>query len=54
MRPGGFRIDLSTVPSPILLMFSEAHQTLRRNWTLPIRLLEIIRLYSAFEHDCHT
>jgi alkylhydroperoxidase family enzyme len=54
VQPGGFRIDPATVPGPILLMFHTANATLRSSWTLPERLREIIRLRSAFEHDCHT
>ena len=54
MQPGGFRLDLSTIPGPILGMFVAANQTLRAAWTLPERTLELIRLHSAFEHECHT
>jgi len=54
MHPGGFRIDLGAVPGPILAMFVGANAALRGAWTLPERLREIIRLYSAFEHECHT
>ena len=54
MRPGGFRIDLSKVPGPILAMSVQNNAALRGAWTLGERLREIIRLYSAFEHECHT
>ena len=54
MNPGGFRIDLRSIPGPILTMFITANQALRGAWTLGDRLREIIRLYSAFEHQCHT
>ena len=54
MIPGGFRVDLRAIPAPILTLFVEANATLRGAWTLGDRLLEIIRLYSAFEHECHT
>lgn len=54
MNPGGFRIDLTKVPAPILAMFSEINATLRGAWTLSERTREIIRLYSAFENQCHT
>ena len=54
MDPGGFRIDLRTVPGPILGMWTEANTTLRGAWTLSERIREIIRLYSAFENECHT
>jgi hypothetical protein len=54
MKPGGFRIDLGAVPGPILAMFLTANASLRAGWTLGARLREIIRLYSAFEHACHT
>ncbi|MEM7412047.1 MAG: hypothetical protein AAF430_17600 [Myxococcota bacterium] len=54
MTPGGFRIDLARIPGPILGLFTAANQTLRAAWTLPERLREIIRLYSAYEHQCHT
>ena len=54
MTPGGFRLDLSKIPGPILGMFVAANRTLRGSWTLSERLLEIIRLFSAFEHECHT
>jgi len=54
MHPGGFRLDLSKIPGPILGMFVAANQTLRSAWTLSDRILEIIRLFSAFEHECHT
>jgi hypothetical protein len=54
MNPGGFRIDPGAMPPSILAMFVEANATLRAAWTLGDRLLEIIRLYSAFEHECHT
>ena len=54
MNPGGFRIDLSKVPGPIAGMFIGANATLRSAWTLSERLRELIRLYSAFEHQCHT
>ena len=54
MQPGGFRIGLEGIPAPILMMFSQAHEALRQHWTLSMRALEIIRLHSAFQHDCHT
>lgn len=54
MNAGGFRIDLGAVPVPILAMFTTANATLRTHWTLGERLREIIRLYSAFENECHT
>jgi hypothetical protein len=54
MIPGGFRLDLAKIPGPILGMFVAANRTLRGSWTLSERLLEIIRLFSAFEHECHT
>ena len=54
MNPGGFRIDLSKVPGPIVGMFTQANAALRGSWTLSERLREIIRLHSAFEHECHT
>ncbi|MFP6655961.1 MAG: hypothetical protein VCB25_10050 [Myxococcota bacterium] len=54
MNPGGFRIDLSGVPGPILAMTAQASAALREAWTLDERLLELIRLFSAFEHQCHT
>ena len=54
MQPGGFRVALEGVPGPILMMFVQAHQTLRQHWTLSLRMLEVIRLHSAFQHDCHT
>ncbi len=54
MNPGGFRIDLGAVPGPIVAMFVTANAALRSAWTLSERLREIIRLYSAFEHQCHT
>ena len=54
MLPGGFRIDLAAVPGPILAMFVTANATLRGAWTMSERLRELIRLYSAFEHQCHT
>ncbi len=54
MNPGGFRIELAGVPGPILGMFVEANAALRGAWTLDERLLEVIRLFSAFEHQCHT
>ena len=54
MQPGGFRVSLAALPRPILMLFVEANATLRGAWTLGPRLLEIIRLYSAFEHECHT
>ena len=54
MNPGGFRIDLRSVPGPILAMFTAANSALRGSWTLGDRLREIVRLYSAFEHQCHT
>lgn len=54
MTPGGFRLDLSRIPGPILGMFVAANAALRGAWTLSERTLEIIRLFSAFEHECHT
>ena len=54
MQAGGFRIDLSRVPVPIAAMFTVANASLREAWTLGERLREIIRLRSAFEHECHT
>ena len=54
MNPGGFRVDFSALPIPIVTMFIEANTTLRGAWTLSERLLEIIRLFSAYEHQCHT
>lgn len=54
MNPGGFRIDLQKVPAPMLGMFSEINATFRGAWTLSERTREIIRLYSAFENQCHT
>jgi hypothetical protein len=54
MNPGGFRINLQTVPGPILGMFSATNATLRGAWTLSERIREIIRLYSAVENECHT
>ena len=54
VNPGGFRIDLAKVPGPILTIFMSANETLRREWTLSERLLEIVRLFSAFENECHT
>lgn len=54
MNPGGSRIDLRSVPGPILGMFTEINYTLRGAWTLSERIREIIRLYSAFENQCHT
>jgi hypothetical protein len=54
MNPGGFRIDLSKVPGPILAMSVQNNAALRGAWTLGERTREIIRLFSAFEHDCHT
>ena len=54
MNPGGFRIELTGVPGPILAMFVQANAALRGAWSLDARLLEVIRLYSAFEHECHT
>ncbi len=54
MNPGGFRIDLATVPGAIVSMFVTANAALRGAWSLGDRLREIIRLYSAFEHQCHT
>lgn len=54
VQPGGFRVDPANVPAPILMMFHAADETLRGSWTLPERLRELIRLHSAFEHDCHT
>ena len=35
-------------------MFTVANASLREGWTLGDRLREIIRLRSAFEHECHT
>jgi len=35
-------------------MFTVANTSLRQGWTLGERLREIIRLRSAFEHECHT
>lgn len=54
MNPGGFRIDLGRVPGPILGLFVTANTALRASWTLGERLREMIRLHSAFEHECHT
>ncbi len=54
MNPGGFRIDLGALPVPIITLFIEANAKLRGAWTLSDRLLEIIRLFSAYEHQCHT
>ena len=54
MNPGGFRIDLSRVPGPIVAMFVQANGQFRGAWTLGDRLREIIRLWSAFEYECHT
>jgi len=54
MHPGGFRIDLATVPGPILGMFVSANAALRGSWTLSERLRELIRLFSAYENQCHT
>ncbi len=54
MNPGGFRVALGAMPAPILTLFIEANATLRRSWTLGDRLLEIVRLFSAYEHQCHT
>jgi hypothetical protein len=54
MYPGGFRIDPTRVPGPIAAMFIAANAALRGAWTLSERLREVIRLYSAFEHECHT
>ncbi len=54
MIPGGFRVNLGALPRPILGLFVEANRTLRAAWTLDARLLELIRLHSAFEHACHT
>jgi hypothetical protein len=54
MRPGGFRIDLSKVPGPIVAMSVQSNAALRGAWTLSERIREIIRLFSAFEHECHT
>ena len=54
MTPGGFRIDLATVPLPILTMWMDANTALRGSWTLGERLREIIRLWSAAHHGCHT
>ena len=54
MTPGGFRIDITAVPASVVMLFVEAVEALRSGWTLSPRLLEIIRLSSAFEHDCHT
>ncbi|MBW2273969.1 MAG: hypothetical protein JRG96_11910 [Deltaproteobacteria bacterium] len=54
MKPGGFRVDLGALPTPILTLFIQANLALRQSWTLSDRLLEIIRLFSAYEHECHT
>lgn len=54
MNPGGFRIDMAAVPGPIVAMFVNANAALRGSWSLSERLRELIRLYSAFEHQCHT
>jgi hypothetical protein len=54
VNPGGFRIDPAAIPGPILAMFTAANVTLRSEWTLSERLLEIVRLFSAFENECHT
>ena len=54
MNPGGFRIDMGALPGSIGEMFITANTALRGGWTLGERLREIIRLYSAFEHQCHT
>ena len=54
MNPGGFRIDMAKVPVSIAAMFTMANAALRSGWTLGDRLREIIRLHSAFEHECHT
>jgi hypothetical protein len=54
MNPGGFRIDLSTVPGPIVGLWTAANAMLRGAWTMSERLRELIRLHSAFEHQCHT
>jgi hypothetical protein len=54
VRSGDLRVDLRQVPGPIAGMFLAANQTLRDQWTLSERLREIVRLYSAFENDCHT
>ena len=51
MNPGGFRIDLSKVPGPIVGMFITANAALRAAWTMNERLRELIRLHSAFEHE---
>lgn len=48
------RIDFAKLPPGILSMFIQANSALRESWTLSERLLEIIRLHSAFEHECHT
>jgi len=54
MQAGGFRIDLTKVPGSIAGMFTVANASLRAGWTLGERLREILRLRSAFEHECHT
>jgi len=54
MHPGGFRIDLSKVPGPIVAMSVQNNAALRGAWTLSERIREIIRLFSAFEHGCHS
>jgi len=54
MNPGGFRIDMTRIPEPMLGMFVTANTTLRSAWTLGERLRELVRLFSAFEHQCHT
>ncbi len=54
MQAGGFRVDFGAIPPPILGLFIDANATLRSAWTLPERTREIVRLYSAFEHQCHT
>lgn len=54
MNPGGFRIDLSQTPGPILGMFIASNTALRGSWTMSERLRELVRLFSAYEHQCHT
>ena len=54
MNPGGFRSDMTRSPGPILGMFVTANAALRGAWTPSERLRELVRLYSAFEHECHT
>ena len=54
MNPGGFRIDMRRIPGPILGMFVTANAALRGAWTPSERLRELVRLYSAFEQECHT